>query len=118
MNPTNREQQILESIRSSLAREKTILKGHKVVLFGSRATGKARPRSDFDIGIDGPAPMAAASFHSLADRLDEIETLYRIDLVDLKAVTEQFRCTAPMSIILHISTFSTTNTERQWTFVH
>jgi predicted nucleotidyltransferase len=94
MNSTYREQQILETICVALAREKTLLKGHRVVLFGSRATGKARPRSDFDIGIEGPAPLAAVSFHTLADRLEQIDTLYRIDLVDLQTVSEQFRLTA------------------------
>lgn len=86
-----RESQILESIRAVFAKERETLAGRRVVLFGSRAIGRARARSDFDIGIDGNDPLDAVSFARIADRIDEIETLYRIDLVDMQATTARFR---------------------------
>jgi predicted nucleotidyltransferase len=49
-----------------------------VILFGSRATGAATPRSDIDIAVSGVADM-----ESLRESIDEIPTLYKIDLVDL-----------------------------------
>ncbi len=94
MISTDREQQILEMIHRTFAREHSLLAGRKVVLFGSRATGQARPRSDFDIGIDGDSPLDAVSFQRLVDQLDRIDTLYRIDLVDMQTVSEKFRRTA------------------------
>jgi predicted nucleotidyltransferase len=93
-----REQQILEAIRSLLANEKAVLAGHRVVLFGSRASGTSRPRSDFDIGIEGGSPLSATSFQYLVDRLEEIETLYRIDLVDMQTVPERFRQNAAKQV--------------------
>jgi len=93
-----REQQILEAIRSSLSREKALLAGRRVVLFGSRAAGLSKPRSDFDIGIEGGPPLSAASFQHLVDRLEEIDTLYRIDLVDLHSVPERFRQNATKQV--------------------
>ena len=47
-------------------------------LFGSRAKGTARPRSDFDIAVAG-----VPDIEGLRDALDNIPTLYKIDLVDL-----------------------------------
>jgi predicted nucleotidyltransferase len=86
-----REQQILETIRALFAREKALLAGRRVVLFGSRAAGTSRPRSDFDIGIEGGSPLSATSFQHIVDRLEEIDTLYRLDLVDLQTVSGRFR---------------------------
>jgi predicted nucleotidyltransferase len=86
-----REQQLLETIRSLFAHEKALLAGRRVVLFGSRATGKPKPRSDFDIGIEGGPPLSAKTFQHFVDRLEEIDTLYPIDLVDLQTVPERFR---------------------------
>jgi predicted nucleotidyltransferase len=93
-----REKQVLETIRSVFVREKEILAGRRVILFGSRASGKSRPRSDFDIGIEGEAPLNAASFAHLVDRLEKIDTLYRIDLVDMQTVPERFRRNATKQI--------------------
>jgi predicted nucleotidyltransferase len=89
-----RERQILDSIRSVCEHEKAALSGRRVVLFGSRAGNNARTRSDFDIGIDGLAPLDPASFDRLFEKFEEIDTLYRIDLVDLQAVSDNFRSNA------------------------
>jgi len=54
----------------------------KVILFGSRARGDHVPTSDYDIGIisDNLTPLEKALIY---DRIDEIETLKKIDLVFL-----------------------------------
>lgn len=49
-----------------------------VYLFGSRAKETATSRSDFDIAVTG-VPDA----EGLREALDEIPTLYKIDLVNL-----------------------------------
>ena len=59
------------------------LRGYRVFLFGSRATGNARERSDFDVGILGDAPVPLQTFYRIDDLLENIETLYKIDFVDL-----------------------------------
>jgi len=65
--------------------------GYRAVLFGSRATGRARPASDWDIGIIGPAPLDGALRQRVRDALDDLPTLHRFDVVDLATVPQAFR---------------------------
>ncbi len=88
---TTREREIIAAIREKLARAADDLRGRQVILFGSRATGAARPRSDFDIGVLGPAGLPAAAFFKLEDLLEEIETLYTVELVNLADAPPAFR---------------------------
>ncbi|MCD8198042.1 MAG: nucleotidyltransferase domain-containing protein [Lachnospiraceae bacterium] len=50
----------------------------EVILFGSRAKGTARERSDIDLAVRG-----AHDFAALEEEMEQIPTLYTIDLVDL-----------------------------------
>ncbi len=85
------EKRIKQELRNACDRVRDDLRGYRVVLFGSRATGTARERSDFDVGILGAAPLPLKTFYRLENLFDEIETLHRIDLVDLKRVSPEFR---------------------------
>lgn len=64
---------------------------HRAVLFGSRATGAAGPRSDWDIGITGPAPLDGATVERIREALENLPTLAAFDVVDLAVVPERFR---------------------------
>ena len=88
MNP---ETKIKEEIRKVCARMEPDLRGYRVVLFGSRASGIARDRSDFDVGVLGDTPLPLATFYKLEDLFEKIPTLYRIDWVDLNRVSPEFR---------------------------
>lgn len=57
----------------------------RVVLFGSRAKGTNLTKSDIDIAVSG-----VKDIDMLEERLDEIPTLYKIDLVDLDHCKNQF----------------------------
>jgi predicted nucleotidyltransferase len=81
---------LAEALRACAPR----LRGHRVVLFGSRARGDARPRSDFDIGVDGGQPLPLPDFYAVEDTLDALPTLYKIDWVDLCRVSPEFRARA------------------------
>ncbi|MDW8322967.1 MAG: nucleotidyltransferase domain-containing protein [Burkholderiales bacterium] len=70
------------------------LRGYKVVLFGSRASGRARLRSDYDLGVLGAKPLPLEDFYAIEDALEDLPTLYRIDWVDLMRVSDRFRARA------------------------
>jgi predicted nucleotidyltransferase len=64
---------------------------YRVFLFGSWVAGEAAPRSDIDIGIDGPAPVPAAAMVTIRDACESLSTLRGVDLVDLARVPPGFR---------------------------
>ena len=51
----------------------------QVILYGSRAKKTHRERSDIDIAVDG-----VENFELLEEEIEEIPTLYKIDLLNLK----------------------------------
>lgn len=58
----------------------------KIILFGSRAKGTETERSDIDIAVAG---VASCDIYELQEELDDIPTLYTIDLVDLDTCKNQ-----------------------------
>lgn len=86
-----REEQIKSMIANVMRKFSPQLRGHKVVLFGSRASGKARLRSDFDVGVIGDKPLPVKVFYEIDDMLDSLPTLYRIDWVDLNNAAPTLR---------------------------
>jgi len=91
MTEKETEKRIKEEIRKVCTRMEADLRGYQVVLFGSRTTGAARDRSDFDVGVLGDTPLPLTTFYKMEDLFDEIPTLYRIDWVDLNRVSPEFR---------------------------
>jgi predicted nucleotidyltransferase len=87
----NREDQILAWVAEGLNQFAGELKGYRVVLFGSRAAGTAGERSDFDLGILGESPVPLQTFYRIADFLEQLPTLFRIDWVDLNRATAAVR---------------------------
>ena len=83
---TLREAQVKSMIRDTLLRFRSELVEVHVYFFGSRVRGKARERSDFDVAIDSSSPVEPRLFARIRTALDELPTLYRIDLVDLACV--------------------------------
>lgn len=65
--------------------------GYRAFLFGSRAAGTAAPNADWDIGIDGPDELPGHVLQRIAEDLEELPTLHRFDVVDLKTVSASFR---------------------------
>lgn len=73
---------------------------YRVFLFGSRATGTAHPRSDIDIGIEGPAAVPGRTLAAIQDELEEAPTLYTVEVVDFARLPESFRKVAQKRIPL------------------
>ena len=92
------------STTPNLAEVSTILKrhlpaGYEAVLFGSRATGEATPRSDWDIGLIGPERLQAVVMWSIREALEEMPTLHTFDVVDFITVPNSFRKVALRKVI-------------------
>lgn len=56
----------------------------EVILFGSRAKGTARERSDIYVAVSG-----VKDFDALAEQIEELPTLYSIDLVNMDTCKNQ-----------------------------
>ena len=72
----------------------SILKGQQVKawLFGSRASGRARNFSDIDVALDaGAKQVPRGLLVRLADALEESHIPFRVDLVDMCAVSPAVR---------------------------
>ncbi len=86
-----RDEQILQWIQHGLERFAEDLRNHTVYLFGSRARGNFRMRSDFDVGVYGEQAIPPGVFYQVEDFFDSLPTLYRIDWVDLNRASAEFR---------------------------
>lgn len=69
-------------------------RAYRIFLFGSRARGTAHPRSDIDIGIEGPIPVPYETLASIIEDIEESPTLYSVDVVDFRRLPEAFRAVA------------------------
>jgi len=67
------------------------LSSYRVFFFGSRVKSDNFPRSDIDIGIEGPDEISAKTKLEIEEELDNLPTLYKFDLVDFKKVSAEFK---------------------------
>lgn len=67
------------------------LKKYKVFFFGSRAAGKGDERSDIDIGVEGRKPLPAGVLLDIREEIENLPTLYKIEIVDFLQVDKRFR---------------------------
>jgi predicted nucleotidyltransferase len=56
----------------------------EVILYGSRARGTAMERSDIDIAVSG-----VDNFESLVEKVEELPTLFSVDLVNMDTCRNQ-----------------------------
>ena len=80
------EKKIKEIIFQFLDPEK-----YQVFIFGSRATGKAKKFSDFDIGILGKKPIPSHLIVLIEEALEESDLPYKVDIVDFSLVSSEFK---------------------------
>jgi len=88
---TDWELRALDEVRRLIARRLSGM-NVRVILFGSRARGDARPFSDIDVALDGgekPVPRAALSL--LREDLEESHVPFGIDVVDLFSAEPSLR---------------------------
>src|SRR5713226_7661324 len=84
---TTRESEILQTVIQILRKE---LNPSRIYLFGSRASGRQRSGSDFDLAIDGPKPALEIE-REIKETVNESVGLYKVDIVYLPNVDPDFR---------------------------
>ena len=73
------------SVRSILD---SVIPAAQVRVFGSRATGRARPFSDLDLLIVQPARLSWLQRADLRDRFEASDLPFRVDVVDVDALPQ------------------------------
>jgi predicted nucleotidyltransferase len=63
----------------------------EVRAFGSRVTGNAKPYSDLDIVLLGPARLSLGRLAALREAFAESELPIRVDVIDWHVISENFR---------------------------
>lgn len=74
------------------------LKKYKIFFFGSRVEGKGTSRSDIDIGIEGREPVSDKALIEIEEEIENLPTLYKIDIVDFRQTAKKFREVAKQHI--------------------
>jgi predicted nucleotidyltransferase len=67
---------------------------YKLFFFGSRVAGNNNDRSDIDIGIEASEPIPLHIMGRIREEIEELPTLYTIQIVDFHRVSQQFRIIA------------------------
>jgi len=71
-----------------------------IFLFGSRASGEARPASDYDIGLYQGSEIPWKVMSRIQNELEEFPIPVDIELVDFSAVSDDFKKLALKNIRL------------------
>ena len=67
------------------------LSTYRVFFFGSRVSGKGSERSDIDIGIEGKEPIPVSLLEKIRENINQLPTLYSIDVVDFLNASDDFK---------------------------
>jgi len=67
------------------------LNSYRIFFFGSRVKGDNFPRADIDIGIEGPQKISATIKLEIEEKINNLPTLYKFDVVDFKQVSKKFK---------------------------
>ena len=75
-----RAEEVIEEV-ADLCRQ---FQAKKVILYGSRAKGTARERSDIDIAVSG-----VDNFELLVEKVEELPILYSVNMVNMDTCRNQ-----------------------------
>ena len=71
---------------------------YKVFFFGSRVNGGGDERSDIDVGIEGSEPVPWNAMVDIKEELEDLSTLYKVEVVDFYRTGERFEMVAKQHI--------------------
>lgn len=83
------QQEIIEQVKQIIGLH--LQSPHRIFLFGSWAKGTAIETSDLDIAILSQEKIPWATMTNIKQAVEAIPTLRSIDILDLNAVTEEFK---------------------------
>jgi predicted nucleotidyltransferase len=63
----------------------------KISIFGTRATGKAKPYSDLDIILQTKESIPTLNMFNIKEDLSESDLPFRVDVLDWQAISEEFK---------------------------
>lgn len=64
---------------------------YRIFFFGSRVSGKGNQYSDIDIGIEGSSEIPYEIMAKIKEDVENLPTLYKIEIVDFKKVSFDFQ---------------------------
>ena len=88
--------------------------GFKVWVFGSRANWATKDSSDLDLAVEGAAKLDHKSMSRLEAAFEESDLPYTVDVVDLKAVSSDFRQIVEDQRVLLPAAGSRANVRGEW----
>ena len=88
--------------------------GFKVWVFGSRANWTTKDSSDLDLAVEGAAKLDHKSMSRLEVAFEESDLPYTVDVVDLKAVSSDFRQIVEDQRVLLPAAGSGANVRGEW----
>ena len=65
--------------------------GFEVIAFGSRVRGDARPWSDLDLAVSGPATLHWNDLGKLREAFQESELPFRVEVMDWDTASPEFK---------------------------
>ena len=74
------------------------LSQYRIFFFGSRVSGGGDERSDIDVGIEGHGPVPRDIMLDIQEALENLSTLYKIELVDFCRAGERFEMVAKQHV--------------------
>lgn len=78
----------LDEIRRILSEH---VPGFEVIAFGSRVRGDARPWSDLDLAVSGPATLHWNDLGKLTEAFQESELPFRVEVMDWDTASPEFK---------------------------
>ncbi len=92
-------EKIKREITGIIARHLDLV-NYRVFFFGSRVAGQGTENSDIDVGIEGQAPVPWSVMAKVRGEVEELPTLYKIDIVDFQNVSPRFKKVATQRVEL------------------
>ncbi|MCG2701441.1 nucleotidyltransferase domain-containing protein [Candidatus Parcubacteria bacterium] len=67
------------------------LNDYRIFFFGSRVKGDNFDRADIDFGVEGLKKISPSIKFKIQEELENLPILYKIDFVDFKNVSKEFK---------------------------